>query len=338
MNTLAAFRSLLPRRRVLAAAGLMVLAGLPGLAQAQADKWPQRTVRLVVPFPAGGATDITARVLGEQLSKRLGQPFVVDNRGGAGGITGTDAVAKAAPDGHTLLVSLSTSMLINQYLYTKMPYNPMTDLALISQLATAPVVLAVHPSVPAKTGPELLAWVKANKGKLSYGSWGVGSYAHLGGAAMSLAQDADMSHVAYRGEALMLQDLIGGQIQMAFTSALSAKPHADAGKLRLVGANGDTRMGVLPNLPTLAEQGLKDDAYRIVGFVGLGGPAKLPPALIERISTEVQAVMALPEVRERIVSMGFTPVGGTPAQFAAVYKRDAPIWEKLVRQSGAKAD
>ena len=125
---------------------------------------------------------------------------------------------------------------------------------------------------------------------------------------------------------------------MAFTSALSAKPHADAGKLRLVGATGDTRMGVLPNLPTLAEQGLKDDAYRIVGFVGLGGPAKLPPALIERISTEVQAVMALPEVRERIVSMGFTPVGGTPAQFAAVYKRDAPIWEKLVRQSGAKAD
>ena len=212
-------------------------------------------------------------MLGEQLSKRLGQPFVVDNRGGAGGITGTDAVAKAAPDGHTLLVSLSTSMLINQYLYTKMPYNPMTDLALISQLATAPVVLAVHPSVPAKTGPELLAWVKANKGKVAYGSWGVGSYAHLGGAAMSLAQDADMSHVAYRGEALMLQDLIGGQIQMAFTSALSAKPHADAGKLRLVGATGDTRMGVLPNLPTLAEQGLKDDAYRIVGFVGLGGPA-----------------------------------------------------------------
>lgn len=153
--------------------------------------------------PAGGATDITARVLGEQLSKRLGQPFVVDNRGGAGGITGTDAVAKAAPDGHTLLVSLSTSMLINQYLYTKMPYNPMTDLALISQLATAPVVLAVHPSVPAKTGPELLAWVKANKGKVAYGSWGVGSYAHLGGAAMSLAQDADMPHVAYRGEALM---------------------------------------------------------------------------------------------------------------------------------------
>ena len=152
----------------------------------------------------------------------------------------------------------------------------------------------------------------------------------LGSAEVSLLQLTN----AYRA----LQDLIGGQIQMAFTSALSAKPHADAGKLRLVGATGDTRMGVLPNLPTLAEQGLKDDAYRIVGFVGLGGPAKLPPALIERISTEVQAVMALPEVRERIVSMGFTPVGGTPAQFAAVYKRDAPIWEKLVRQSGAKAD
>lgn len=318
-----------------AAAAGTSLVGLPAWAK---SAYPNKPIRFIVPFNPGGATDIVARVLAEAMSKRLGQPIVVENKAGAAGMLGTDQVAKSAPDGYNVLLSLSTSMLINQYLYTKMPYNPMTDLALISQLATAPVVLAVHPSVPAKTGPELLAWVKANKGKVAYGSWGVGSYAHLGGAAMSLAQDADMSHVAYRGEALMLQDLIGGQIQMAFTSALSAKPHADAGKLRLVGATGDTRMGVLPNLPTLAEQGLKDDAYRIVGFVGLGGPAKLPPALIERISTEVQAVMALPEVRERIVSMGFTPVGGTPAQFAAVYKRDAPIWEKLVRQSGAKAD
>ena len=331
-----------PRRSLLttiaALAGVAFAAMLPLSASAQADQWPQRAVRIIVPFQPGGATDITARVLAEKLSQRLGQPFVVDNRGGGGGITGTDAVAKAAPDGHTLLLSLSTSMLINQFLYTKLPYHPQTDLALVSQIAVAPVVLAVNPAVPAETGPELLTWVKANKGKLSYGSWGNGSYAHLGGAAMSLAQDADMAHVAYRGESPMLQDLIGGQIELAFASALGAKPHADAGKLRLIGVTGDKRMSVLPELPTLAEQGLKDEAYQIVGFVGMAAPAKTPVALVERISKEVQAVVALPEVRERIASFGFNPVGGSSAQFAATYQRDAPIWERLVKQSGAKVD
>ncbi|MDO5626493.1 MAG: tripartite tricarboxylate transporter substrate binding protein [Pseudomonadota bacterium] len=329
----------LPRRTLLThAAALAAGAALPGLAHAADAAWPARNVRVVVPFPPGGATDITARLIAEKLAARLGQPFVVDNRGGAGGITGTDAVAKAAPDGLTLLLSLSTSLLINQYLYSRLPYHPRKDLALLSQIAMAPVVLAVHPDVPAKTGPELLAWVKANKGKVSYGSWGVGSYAHLGGAAMSLAQDADMSHVAYRGEAPMLQDLIGGQIQMAFASALGAKPHAESGRLRLIGVTGDTRMVVLPQLPTLAEQGLTDEAYRIVGFVGMAAPAKTPPALLARISSEVQAVVALPDVRERLNGFGFQPVGGTPAQFAAAYDRDAPVWERLVKQSGAKAD
>lgn len=326
-----------PDRRALLA-GLAALAALPGWAQTADTAWPQRNVRIVVPFPAGGSTDVTARLIADKLSARLGQPFVVDNRSGAGGITGTDAVAKAAPDGHTLLLSLSTSLLINQYLYSRLPYNPHKDLALVSQIAASPVVLAVHPSVPAKTGPELLAWIKSQKGKVSYGSWGVGSYAHLGGAAMSLSQDADMSHVAYRGEAPMLQDLIGGQIQMAFAGALSAKGHADAGRLRLIGSTGDKRMSVLPNLPTLAEQGLSDMAYRIVGFVGMAAPAKTPPVLLARISSQVQAVVALPEVQERLLGFGFIPVGGSPADFAAVYERDAPLWEKLVRQSGAKAD
>jgi len=311
--------------------------GLGPLARAQAG-WPDKPVRFIVPFNAGGATDIVARVLGDKLSPRLGQPVLIDNRGGAGGILGTDAVAKAAPDGYTFALSLSTSLLINQFLYTRLPYDPRRDLALVSQIAVAPVTLAVHPSVPARNGAELLAYVKANKGKVSYGSWGIGSYAHLGGAYMSLSQDADMAHVAYRGEALMLQDLIGGQIQMAFASALGTKPHAESGKLRLIGVTGEQRMQILPDVPTLAEQGLKDDAYRIVGFVGMAAPAKTPPAIVQRMSREVAAVCQMPEVRDRLAGMGFSPAADTPEAFAAAYAKDAPAWEALVKQSGAKLD
>ena len=327
------------RRHWLAQAGAAGAAlALPwSQARAQAN-WPDKPIRLIVPFGAGGATDIVARVLGEKLSTRLGQPVLVDNRGGAGGILGTDAVAKAAPDGQTFLLSLSTSMLTNQYLYAKLPYNPQRDLALVSLIAVAPVVLAVQPGVPAKTAPELLAYVKQNKGKASYGSWGVGSYAHLGGSFMSQSQGAEMAHVAYKGEAAMINDLVGGQIQMAFGSALAMKPHHDAGKLRIIAVTGESRMEVLPAMPTMAEQGLKDDAYRIVGFVGMGAPAKTPAAIVQRMSKEVADICALPEVRERIVGMGFRPTAGTPEAFAAHYKRDAPAWEALVKASGAQLD
>ncbi len=328
------------RRRWLAQAGATgtMLALAPwSRAFAQAT-WPDKPVRLIVPFPAGGATDIVARVVGDKLSARLGQPVLVDNRGGAGGILGTDAVAKAAPDGQTFLLSLSTSMLINQYLYKKLPYHPQNDLALVSLVAVAPVVLAVHPGVPAKTGPELLAYLKQNRSKVSYGSWGVGSYAHLGGSFMSQSQDADMAHVAYKGEAAMITDLVGGQIQMAFGSALGMKPHHDTGKLRIIAVTGEHRMEVLPAIATLGEQGMKDDAYRIVGFVGMGAPAKTPAAIVQRMSKEVAEICALPEVRDRIVAMGFRPTAGTPEAFAAHYRRDAPAWEALVKASGAQLD
>lgn len=311
--------------------------GFGPLVRAQAA-WPGRPVRLIVPFNAGGATDIVARVVGEKLSSRLGQPMLVDNRSGAGGILGTEAVAKAPADGYTFAVSLSTSLLINQFLYQKLPYDPRRDLSLVSLIASAPVTLAVHPSLPVRNGPELLAYIKQNKGKLSYGSWGVGSYAHLGGAFMSRSQDADMAHVAYRGEAPMLQDLIGGQIKIAFASALGTKAHAATGKLRLIGVTGEQRMGILPDLPTLQEQGLKDDAYRVVGFVGMAAPARTPAEIVQRMAKEVGAICALPDVRERIEGMGFRSVGSTPEAFAAAYRKDWPVWEALVKQSGAQLD
>ncbi len=300
--------------------------------------WPNKPIKIIVPFVPGGATDIVARMLGEKISASLGQPLVIDNRGGAGGILGTDAVAKAAADGYTFVLSLSTSLLINQFLYDKLPYNPQRDFALVSQIALGPVTLAVHPSLPVKNATELMQYIKTQKGKLSYGSWGQGSFAHLGAAYMSRQQDADMSHVPYKGEAPMLLDLLSGQIQIAFASALGSKQHADAGKLRLIAVTGEQRMSVLPDVPTFAEQGIKDDAYRIVGWFGLAAPARTPPDIVQRMAKEVAAACALPEVKARIVAMGFVPVANTPEAFAAVYKQDMPGWEALVKVSGAKLD
>jgi len=321
-----------------AAGAAALLVGASPLGASAAEPWPTKPVKIVVPFNAGGATDTVARVIGEKLSARLGQPVLVDNKGGAAGILGTDAVAKAAPDGYTLVLSLSTSLLINQFLYTKMPYNPQRDLALVSLIAVAPTVLVVNASLPVSNGAELMAYMAKNKGKLSYGSWGVGSQAHLAGAHMSQAQDAEMSHVAYKGEAPMLQDLIGGQIQMAFASALGAKPHIETGKLKAIGVTGEQRMTVLPNVPTLPEQGLKDEVYRTSGWMGMAAPAKTPVDIVQKISAEVRAVCALPDVKERIASMGFMAVGNTPEQFGTFYKREFPVWERLVKQSGAQLD
>lgn len=326
------------RRRWLGAAtGATVVAGLPLGARAEAG-WPTRPVRVIVPFPPGGATDITARLLAERLAPRLGQPVVIENKGGASGILGTDMTAKAPPDGYTIAVSLSTSFLINQFLYSKLPYDPQRDLVLLSLLATAPVTLVVRPGLAVRTVPELLDHLRANKGKVSYGSWGAGSYAHLGGAYLSKILDAGMSHVPYKGEAAMLQDLVGGQIDLAFASAVGARPYLGPGKLTVVGVTGDQRMQVLPDVPTLAEQGLKDDAFRVVGWVALGGPAKLPPAIVERLAKETEAVFADADVRQRISDMGFVPVAAGPAEFRAIYQRDLPIWKELVAVSGAKLD
>ncbi|UUZ63182.1 tripartite tricarboxylate transporter substrate binding protein [Polaromonas sp. P1-6] len=305
---------------------------------AQAQTFPSKPIRLVVPFPPGGATDILARVLGEKLAVAFKQPVVIDNKAGAAGIIGTDAVAKAPPDGHTLVLSLSNSLLTNQFLYAKLPYDTQRDLTLVYQIATAPLVLVVHPSVPANTGPELLQYVKANKGKLAYGSYGIGAYPHLAGAHMSLTQQADMNHIPYKGEAPMMQELIGGQIQMAYASALQAKPHLEAGKVKAIGVTGERRMSTLPNVPTLAEQGLKDEAYRVTGWLAMAAPAGTPKAVVDRIAAEVRAASQHPDVRSRIAAMGFEIKDSSPEAFAAVYKQELPVWERLIKQSGAKLE
>lgn len=324
-------------RRTWLCAAASVLALSAGTA-AQAQTFPGKPIRLVVPFPPGGATDILARMLGEKLAVAFKQPVVIENKAGAAGIIGTDAVAKAPPDGHTLVLSLSNSLLTNQFLYTKLPYDTQRDLALVYQIATAPLVLVVHPSVPANTGPELLQYVKANKGKLAYGSYGTGAYPHLAGSHMSLTQQADMNHIPYKGEAPMMQELIGGQIQMAYASALQAKPHLEAGKVKAIGVTGERRMSTLPNVPTLAEQGLKDEAYRVTGWLALAAPAGTPKAVIDRIAAEVRAATRQPDVQARIAAMGFEARDSSPEAFAAVYKQELPVWERLIKQSGARLE
>lgn len=328
------------RRSVLQGMAALGSTGLLGTALAQTGKaaWPTKPIRLVVPFNAGGATDIIARTVGEALSKCIGQPVVVDNKGGAAGILGTDAVAKAPADGHTLLLTLSTSMLINQFLYTKLPYNPQKDLALITQVAAAPVTLVVHPSVPANNMKELLAYVKAQKGKLSYGSWGTGSYAHLAGAYMSKTTDSDMVHVAYKGEAPMIQELIGGQLQLCFSSALNTKPFIDSGRVKAIGVTGKQRMDILPKVPTIFEQGVQDDAYSIFGWVAMGAPAGIPKEIVDQLSAHLREVAKDPKVVERIAAAGFLPMMNSPQEFQQNYQRDMPIWKALVEAAGARLD
>ena len=310
---------------------------LAGTASAQ-DFPPKKPVTLVVGFAAGGAADAAARLIAKKLGENIGQTVVVDNKGGAAGILGTDAVAKAPADGHTLLLTLSTSMLINQFLYTKLPYNPQKDLALVTQIAAAPVTLVVHPSVPANNMKELLAYAKSHKGKLSYGSWGTGSYAHLAGAYMSKTMDADMVHVAYKGEAPMIQELIGGQLQLCFSSALNTKPFIDSGRVKAIGVTGTQRMDILPKVPTIFEQGVQDDAYSIFGWVAVGAPAGTPKDVIDQLYAHLREVAKDPKVLERISGAGFLPLMNSPQEFQQNYQRDLPIWKHLVEAAGARLD
>ena len=324
-------------RRQFQALGAATL-GFPAIVKA-ADKYPSRAVRIVVPFAAGGGTDVLARIIGQKLSESMGQPFVIDNKPGASGIIGTDAVAKSAPDGYTLTVNISTALLINQFLYTKLPYNPLRDLSMVYKAADGFTVLCVHPSLPVKNGKELMDYIRANKGKLSYGSYGIGSFPHLAGAYLDHLADGNMTHSAYKGEAPCVQDLLGGQIQMTWASAFNVKQHVASGKLRAIGVQGTRRLPTWPDLPTLPESGLKGDAFELVGWLAMAAPAKTPMEIQEQLASEIRKAFTDPAVKERIDGMGYgmLPDSG-PQKFLADYKRDMPKWEALVKLSGVKLD
>jgi tripartite-type tricarboxylate transporter receptor subunit TctC len=322
----------------LAAGGLIGGFSLSLALPAAAQTYPAKPIRIVVPYVAGGGTDTIARAMGEKLSKRLGQPVVVDNKAGASGIIGTDAVAKAAPDGYTLLMTLTQSVLTNQFLYQKLPYDPRKDLTMISVLADAQLVLVAHPSVPARTVRELGEYARSRPGKLSYASWGVGSLSHLSGAYYGKLVHGQATHVPYKGEAPMMQDLLGGQVQFGFASILTAKPYIQSGKLKALAVTGTQRSSALPDMPTFAESGMQDSAFKTVGWIGLVAPVGVPAPILARLEGEVRAILQAPDMQERLVALGLRTVGSSPAEAQALYARDWPVLKTLVADSGAKLD
>ncbi|MGO4327142.1 Bug family tripartite tricarboxylate transporter substrate binding protein [Cupriavidus sp. 2TAF22] len=305
---------------------------------AAAEKYPSKPIRLVAPFSAGGALDSMARELAHGMSSRLGQPVIVDNRTGAAGIVGVDAVAKAAPDGYTLSVSQSSQLLVNQFLYKNLPYNPRRDLVLVAKIADSPLVLLVNQKVPVKDARELRAYLKANQGKLSYGSWGVGTVGHLSGSKLNEVTGAQMVHASYRGEVPMVQDLAAGNVQLGFATALQASVFLLTNKVKAIGVTGTSRLPSLPNVPTLAEQGFDEKLFKTVGWSAIAAPAGTPKEIVQRLADEFQLAANRPEVKKRISELGFNVNYAGPAEFAALYQRELPVWESVVKDSGASLD
>ncbi|KAF1070690.1 tripartite tricarboxylate transporter substrate binding protein [Variovorax sp.] len=312
-----------------------LLVCLPLVAAAQAGGFPDKAIRIVVPFPPGGATDAAARLVAVKMSEHWGQPVVVDNRAGAGGNVGSDLVAKAPADGYTLVMGVTGSHAINTSLYSKMPYDPVVDFVAISQVAVVPNVLVVHPSVPAKNLAELVALAKKEPGKLNYASLGNGTAAHLGMEMLKAEAGVDITHVPYKGSAPAVSDLLAGQVQMMVDGLPSALPHVKAGKLRAIALTSLRRSPSLPDLPTIAESypGFYADAWS-----GLFAPKGTPQPVVDKLSAEVQRILKLPEVREKLAALGAEPVGSTQAEFAAHVKKEIDKWAKVVKTSGAKVD
>jgi tripartite-type tricarboxylate transporter receptor subunit TctC len=325
---------LLGARRALVAGLLSAAAALALPAHAQTD-WPTRPVRIVVPFAAGGTTDLTARIVAEQLSQVYKQTFVVENKAGAGGNLGAVEVAKAAPDGYTFLMGTPGTQAINQFLYPKMPYDTAKDLVPVSFVVRVPNVLMVNPQVPAKNIAELIALLKKQPGKLSYGTPGNGSTGHLSTELFKTQAGVYVTHIPYRGSGPMLQDLVAGQVQMSIDNLPSALPLIQAGKIVALGVTSLQPIPQLPGVPAIASvlPGYSAEAW----FV-LVAPAGTPQPIIDKLSAEVDRILKKPEVAERFAKLGATPVGGTPKQLGDFIAAETLKWKEVVRVSGAKVD
>ena len=302
------------------------------------EPYPVKSVRMVVPFAAGGPTDTVARVMSAKMADFLGQPFVVENRGGAGGNVGADVVARAAPDGYTLLMGTVSTHAINPGLYKKMPYDPVRDFVPAGQVGVTPTLLAVHPSVPARDVKELVALLKANPAKYSYGSSGLGSILHLCGEQFKTAAGGlSAVHVPYKGSAPMMNDLVGGQISMAFDATPTALPQVQAGTIRAIGAGMATRARALPDLPTLQEQGIKD--FECYTWNVIFAPAKTSPQIVARLNEAINKALADPAVFKRLQEVGVDPTpGSTPAGVAEFVKAELVKWAAIIKTSGAELD
>jgi len=322
-------------RNALSSVGLAALLALPCLAAAQAADYPVKAIRLVVPFAPGGSNDIMARIVAQQFTESMKQQVVVDNRGGASGIIGTDIVAKAPPDGYTILM-MSLTFAVNPSLYKSLPYRTEKDFTPVTLVASAPLMLVVNPSVPAKSLKDLIAYAKANPGKLNFGSGGPGTTPHLAGEMLKTMAGIQLMHIPYKGGGPALADLIGGQIQLMLENIPSTLPFVKGGKLRALAVSSLKRSALVPDLPTLDEAGLK--GYEIVGWNGLFVPAGTPRAIVARVHAETLKALANPAVKERLVGMGADPVGNTPAEFAAFVHAEIGKWAKVVQAAGLKVE
>jgi tripartite-type tricarboxylate transporter receptor subunit TctC len=312
------------------------LAIFVGPARGADTGYPNKPIRLVVPFPPGGTTDVIGRLIGQQLSIRLGQQFVIDNRPGAGGSIGTDIVAKAPADGYTLLLGTVASQSINPSLYAHLPYNAAKDFAPISMLGVLPNVLVVNPSLPVHSVQELVALTKAKPGTLTFASGGNGTTHHLAGELFKRMAGVDMTHVPYKGNAPAITDVLGGQISMMFDNINNSLPYIKAGKLRALAVTGAVRAPIVANLPTLAELGFA--GYDITAWFALFAPAGTPQPVIERLNIEVNRALRERQVRELLAAEGIEAQSSTPQQLNAFLQTEAVRWAKLVKESGAHID
>ncbi len=317
--------------------GCMIAMLLAGAALgAQAENYPSKPIRMIVPFSVGGTTDILARIIGQELTKAWGQQVIIDNRPGAGGNIGADLVAKSAPDGYTLVMGTVGTHAINASLYKKMPYDTVKDFAPITLVAAVPNVLVVHPAVPAKSVKELIEYAKANPGKLSFASSGNGTSVHLSGELFKAMAGVSMTHIPYKGSAPAIIDLMGGQVQLMFDNMPTALPHVKAGRLRALAVTSAKRSPAMPDLPTIAEAGVA--GYEASSWFGVLAPAGTPSAIVTKLNGEIVRILGLPEIKERLLSQGAEPVGNSPEQFAAHITAEMAKWGNVVKASGAQVD
>ena len=303
---------------------------------ALAQNWPAKNVTVVVPWPPGGPSDIAARPWAKQLSESLGKSFVIDNRAGGGGNIGTAAVVRSQPDGHTLLITSSAPIVINPSVYKNMTFDPLKDLAPVSNLLRVPLVLVAHPSVPANNLKELIAHIQSKKGDFSYASSGSGTPQHLTGELFNSVQKLNMVHVPYKGSAPAISDLLGGHIPIMFDSTIAIMPHIKSGKVKPIAISSAKRSPLLPNVPTFAEAGIP--AVESYAWYGLFAPAKTPAPVIAKINAETVKFMKSPEFEKIRIETGSDYVGDTPANFTKFVQAEAAKWSKVAKQSGATVD
>jgi tripartite-type tricarboxylate transporter receptor subunit TctC len=325
------------RRRELLQAGIAA-AGVAAYPRvfAQADDYPSRPIRLIVPFAPGGGTDIVARILGQKIGEAWKQAVVVDNRAGANGTIGAHLVAKSPPDGYTLTM-MTASHSVNVTLQgTKHPYDLLKDFAPVSQVTRQPYVLVINPNLPAKSLKELVALAKSQPGKLTYGSSGIGGTSHLAGALLGALADVQLTHIPYRGGEPAMTAVVGGQIDMLFSTLLQSRGLIQAGKLRPLAVTTPGRSAAIPEMPTMQEAGVP--RYEVVGWYGLLAPAGTPPAIVQKLNREIVRSLRLPDVGEKIAAEGSEPVGNTPEEFGAHIKAEVEKWRDLIQKTGIKTE